>query len=82
MQISYLVEHIKLICCPAHKGIKENKIANNLAKTTLKKASHLPPRTDISLSKDKEISRHITLDKWVRDRKIPIFVNTNSLCQH
>ena len=44
-QISSLVEHIKLIYCLAHKGIKENEI-DNLAKTASKKASHLPPRAD------------------------------------
>ena len=60
------MEHIKLIYCQADKGIKENKIADNLAKTASKKASHLPPRTDISLSKVKEINRQITLDKWSR----------------
>ena len=51
MQISSIVKYIKLIHCPAlNKGIKENGIADNLAKTASKKASHLPPRTDISLS--------------------------------
>ena len=65
-QISSLVEHIKLIYCPAHKGIKENEIADNLAKTASKKAFHLPPRADISISKVKEINRQITLDKWGR----------------
>ena len=64
--ITSLVEHIKLIYCPAHKGIKENEIADNLAKIVSKKASHLPPRADISLSKVKEINRHMTLDKWGR----------------
>ena len=44
----------------------ENEIAHNLVKTASKKASHLPPGTDISLSKVKEINRHITLDKWGR----------------
>ena len=64
-QISSLVEHIKLYC-PAHKGIKKNEIADKLAKTASKKASHLPPRADISISKVKEINRQITLDKWGR----------------
>ena len=63
IQISSLVEHIKLIYCPAHKGIKEKEISYNLAKTTSKKASHLLPITDISLSKVKEINR---LNKWSR----------------
>ena len=53
IQISSPVELIKLIYCPAHKGIKENEIGDNLAKTASKKASHLPSRTDISLSKVK-----------------------------
>ena len=57
------MEHIKLIYCPAHKGIKENEIAN-LAKTAFKKASHLPPRAVTPLSKVKDINRQITLDKW------------------
>ena len=54
-QISSLVEHIKLIYCPAHKGIKENEIADNFTKTASKKAFHLPPRADISISKVKQI---------------------------
>ena len=67
MQISSLVEHIKLIMyCPAHKGIKENEMVDNLANTESKKASHLPPRTDIFLYKFKEINRQIALDKWSR----------------
>ena len=65
-QISSLVEHIKLIYCPAHKGIRENEIADNLAKTASKKASHLPPRANISISKVKEINRQIMVDKWGR----------------
>ena len=55
-----IVEHIKLIYCPAHKSIKENKVADNLSKTASKKASHLPPRTEISLSKVKEMNRQVT----------------------
>ena len=66
IQISSLVEHIKLIYCPAHKGIKENEITDNLAKTASRKASHLPPRADMSISKVKKINRQITLDKWGR----------------
>ena len=50
IQTSSLVEHIKLIYSPTHKGIKENEIADNLAKTASKKACHLPPRAEISLS--------------------------------
>ena len=37
-------------------------MVDNLVKT----ASYLPPRTDISLSKIKEINRKIALDKWGR----------------
>ena len=47
-------------------------MADNLAKTASKKASHLPSRTDISLYRVKEINRQITLDKWGRRWK-----NTN-----
>ena len=43
IQISSFVEHIKLIYCPPLKGIKKNEIADNLAKTASKEASHLPP---------------------------------------
>ena len=42
MQISSLVEHIKLIDCLAHKGIKEDEIADNLAKTVFRNVPHLP----------------------------------------
>ena len=66
IQISYLVKHIKLIYCPTHKSIKENENTDDLAKTVSKKASHLPPRTDISLSEVKEIKRQNTLEKQIR----------------
>ena len=66
IQISSLVEYIKLIYCPAHKGMKENEISDNLAKTASKNASHLPPRAEMYLSKVKEINRQITLDKLGR----------------
>ena len=66
IHISSLVEHIKLIYCPVDKSIKENEIANILAKAASKKASRLLPRTDISLSKLKKINRQITSDKWSR----------------
>ena len=58
------MEHIKLMYCPAHKGIKENEIAANLVETASEESSHLPPEADISLSKVKEINRQIPLDKW------------------
>ena len=61
-----IVEHIRLIYCPAHKSIKKNEIADNLAETASKKASHHPPRTDQPLSKVQEIKRQMTLDKWCR----------------
>ena len=38
IQISSLEEHIKLIYCLAHRGIKGDKMANNLAKTASKKS--------------------------------------------
>ena len=63
MKITSLLEHVKLTYCPAHKGIKENEIADNIAKIASKKASHLPSRAGISISKVKEINRQITLDK-------------------
>ena len=55
IQISSLVKHIKLIYCLAHKGIKGNKMTDDLAKTASKKASDLPPRTDISFYKLKRL---------------------------
>ena len=66
IHISSLVERIKLIYCPVHKSTKENEIADILAKTASKKAFHLLPRTDISLSKLKKINRQITSGKWSR----------------
>lgn len=63
LQISYLVKHIKLIYCPTHKSIKENENTDDLIKTISKIASRLPPRTDITLSEAKEISRQIALEK-------------------
>ena len=51
IKISFLVELVKLIYCLAHKVIKEIEIADNLAKKASTKASHILPRTSISLSK-------------------------------
>ena len=44
IKISSLLEHTKSIYCTAHKGIKENRIADNLVKTASKKARHLSAR--------------------------------------
>ena len=67
------MEHIKLMYCPAHKGIKENEIAANLVETASKESSHLPPEADISLSKVKKINRQIPLDKWHKTWENPYF---------
>ena len=64
IRISSCVDEIKLIYCPAHKGIEDNEIADSLAKVASTKALHLPPRTDLSLSEIKEINKTITLNKW------------------
>ena len=54
---------IKLIYCPAHKGIDENKMANS-AKVAAKETTHLPPRIDLSMSDLKNASTQMTIDKW------------------
>ena len=64
IQLSSLVSEIQIIYCPAHKGIEDNEIADSLAKVASKKASHLPPRTDLSIPKIKELNKTITLGKW------------------
>ena len=60
IQISSLVivEHIKLIYYLPHKDIKENEIADNLAKQHLKKLL-IFLQEQASLSKVKEINRPI-----------------------
>ena len=35
-------DEIKLVYCPAHKGIPENETADSLAKVASKKAKYLP----------------------------------------
>ena len=55
---------MKLIYCPAHKGIMDNEFADNLAKIASKSSALLSLKTDISLSKVKEVNKQITLNIW------------------
>ena len=48
----------------AHKGISENEMVNSLAKVAAKKATHLPPRIDITMSDINNANAPITIDKW------------------
>ena len=50
MDINPKVQYIRLIYCPDHQDIKENELADSLAKTVLKKAKHLQPTTQLSPS--------------------------------
>ena len=48
------------------KGIYENKMANSLTKVVAKKATHLPPRIDLTISDLKNANTQTTVDKWAR----------------
>ena len=50
MDLSPKVQNIRLVYYPAHQGIQENELANSLAKIASKKAKHLQPNTQLSLS--------------------------------
>ena len=59
--ISTKVKSIKIVYCPAHKGIKENETADALAKIATKKAKTLEPTLDIKTETSK-----LTRKKWQR----------------
>ena len=76
------MKHIKLIYCPTHKSIKENENTDDLAKTVSKKASHLPQEQIYLYLKLRRLRDRTPWKNRLGDWKIPIFINTNSLCQH
>ena len=46
-----------------HKGIYENEIVDSLAKIAAKKATHLPPKIDLTMSDLKNANTQMTIDK-------------------
>ena len=54
------VDEMKMIYCPPYKSIYET---NPLDKVDAKKATHLVPRTDLTISELKNTNTQITIDK-------------------
>ena len=50
MDISAKVQNVRLVYFPAYQGVQENELADSLAKAASKKAKHLQPDTQLSLS--------------------------------
>ena len=48
MSICQMVDEIKLVYCPALKGIPKHETADNLAKVVSKKAKHLPQMPEMT----------------------------------
>ena len=71
MSICQMVDEIKLVYCPAHKGIPGNETADSLVKVTSKKAKHLPQRPEISLPEISQANK---------DGKTQNITNTNKWC--
>ena len=63
MSICQVVDDIKLIYCPACKGVPENKTTDSIAKVQSKKAKHLPQRPEISLAKISKANKDLILQK-------------------
>ena len=55
-----------MIYCPGHKGVRENEIADSLAKTGAKKARHLPCEITATKEEIKKVNKKLTLQKWGR----------------
>ena len=55
-----------MMYCPSHKSIYENEMAHLLADVAAKKASHLPPKIDSSMSDVKIANSQMTIEKWAR----------------
>ena len=55
-----------MIYCPGHKGVRENEIADSLAKTGVKKARHLPCEITATKEEIKKVNKKLTLQKWGR----------------
>ena len=64
IELRFSVDEIKMIYCPAHKGIYENEMAESLAKVAPKKAIHLPPKIHLTMSDLKNVNTQMTIDKW------------------
>ena len=66
IELSFRFDQIKLIYCPAHKGINENEMADSLAKVAAKKATHLQTKSDLSQSDIQSANKQVTINKWAR----------------
>ena len=66
MEISQQLNQIKIIFCPAQKGIVGNEIADSFVKIASKKATYLSPRTEIFLSDIRIFNQELITSKWER----------------
>ena len=66
MDILPRVQNVRLVYCPAHQCIEENEIADSFAKTPLKKARHLQPNTQLSLSEMQQGNFMLFISKLTR----------------
>ena len=64
--ISRKVKSVKTIYCPPHKGIKDNKTADALAKIATTKAKTLEPTYNITTSDTKTENSKLSHKKWQR----------------
>ena len=64
IELNSRVNEIKMIYCSTHKGIYENKMADSLVKVAAKKATHLPPKIDLTMSDLKNANTQMTIDQW------------------
>ena len=66
MDILPRVQNVRLVCCPAHQCIEENETADSFAKIPLKKARHLQPNTQLSLSEMQQGNFMLFISKLTR----------------
>ena len=65
-ELSPKVESINIIYSPAHKNIKDNESADQLAKLAAKRAKHLPPNPEVSQTNIVSTNKLLTVTKWER----------------
>ena len=81
ISICQMVDEIKLIYGPAHKGIPDNETADSLVNVASKKAKHLPERPEISRAKISKAQINFSHYKNGKgDEKIQNTTNKNKLC--
>ena len=60
MRMCQMIDKIKLVYCPVHKGILDNETADSLTKVASKKAKYLLKLT----CQNKQSKQTLTLQKW------------------